>query len=939
MPPPPRRPTPISVIACAFYILHFEFYIILPSLIATPASDFVLLRIRPALPDPEDQAGKRGPLHIEPAISALHSLKGQDGFLSFEIGSYQGKICFFVRATRRAAPLVESQLYAQYPDIDIEEMDQAELEPKAGETVLTADLKLFKHEIFPIKRHPQFDDLMARQTLDSIAGITSTLVRYSDPAMRGHVQILFQPLGSRYRKRVFKFLPLMQKGMSSRFEWYEQFFAKVHLARGWRWWAYLPLNLLMGGFRAWFSFVPSVDDLMSETAEYQEEMHEETMKSTRRSHESEDAVSAIIDKVNRLIFVSNVRVSVVMPIGQSAAGQHKLEEIVGSFKQFTLPNCNGFKPNRIRSQMTLVPRFSMVPYILSVEELATLWHFPNALVKTPNIDWVMSKKLEPPVDLPVTGLGSGVGDGDELTMLGEAVFRGRRTKFGIRPDDRRRHMYIIGKTGMGKSTLLENMIFSDVQSGKGVAVIDPHGDLIEAVLKIIPPERTNDVILFDPADKDYPLSFNMLAANNPDQYPLVVSGLMSVFTKLWPDVWSGRMEHILRNTLLALIESQGNSMLGILRMFSDDVFRAKVVSHLNDRLVRSFWEDEYAGWSEKYRTEAIAAIQNKIGQLLSVPMIRNIVGQTVSRLSIREAMDSGKIILVNLSKGNLGEDNSAFLGSMLVTKFQLDAMSRTDIPEKDRRDFYLYVDEFQNFATESFATILSEARKYRLNLTLANQYIGQLMIGDGGKSAALKDAVFGNVGSTVCFQVGFEDAEELSLQFEELVDPKDILSLPKYHAYMRLMVSGMPSKPFSVSTLPPPKLEDDPERIRVIRRASRERYCEKRSSVEDKIGRWLESAKEGRKMVEKQEKAKEKEVEEREKAKKKGMKLDEYRAWRDRETATNDFNALRKKAITETLSAEEQGKLKDLEQKLTASGGVPPPSKAMMEAEARKKGG
>ena len=410
--------------------------------------------------------------------------------------------------------------------------------------------------------------------------------------------------------------------------------------------------------------------------------------------------------------------------------------------------------------------------------------------------------------------------------------------------------------------------------------------------------------------------------------------MMSVFTKLWPDVWSGRMEHILRNTLLALIEGQANSMLGILRMFSDDAFRKKVVDHLSDHHVRSFWEDEYANWSEKYRTEAIAAIQNKIGQLLSVPMIRNIVGQVSSTLSLREAMDTGKIILVNLSKGNIGEDNSAFLGSMLVTKFQLDAMSRTDIPEKERKDFYLYVDEFQNFATESFATILSEARKYRLNLTLAHQYIGQLLI-DG--KTTLQDAVFGNVGSMTSFQVGSDDAEVLSMQFEEMVSTNDILSLPKYHAYMRLMVGGMASKPFSVSTLPPPKLESSDERVSVIRRASRERYCEKRAVVEDKINKWIMSAKEGRQTAVKAEKAKEKEAEEKEKARKKGMKLDEYRAWRDREMWTNDFNALRKKALTEALSAEEQAKLKELEDKLAKSGGVPPPSKGMLEVMEKQK--
>lgn len=821
-------------------------------------------------------------------------------------------------------PLVESQLYGQFPELDIERMNPQELDPKPGEIALTTDLSLKKHEIFPIKRHPQFDDMLARQTVDTMAGITSALVRYPHPAMRGHIQIVFKPLKTKYRKRVLKFLPLMEKGLAKMFGWYAKLFATVHLARGWRRLAYFPLNMAMGGYRVWFNILPSMDEVTGAAAR-EMDTHEETLSSGRRNHEAEDPISGAIDKVNRLLYTANVRMYVIAPEAQRANAEHKMDEIIGSYKQFALPNCNGFAANRTYDSTTLMPEMRRYPYVLSVEELATIWHFPNVLVKTPNIDWVISKKLEPPVDLPVPELHP------DITILGEAVFRGHRTQFGIKPDDRRRHMYVIGKTGMGKSTLLENMIHSDILAGKGVGVIDPHGDLIQAVLRFIPSSRTNDVILFDPADRDFPLSFNMLSARDPNQYPLVVSGLMSVFTKLWPDVWSGRMEHILRNTLLALIEGQGNSMLGILRMFSDDAFRKKVVDHLSDHLVKSFWEDEYANWSEKYRTEAIAAIQNKIGQLLSVPMIRNIVGQVGSKLSIREAMDSGKIVLVNLSKGNIGEDNSAFLGSMLVTKFQLDAMSRTDIPEKDRKDFFLYVDEFQNFATESFATILSEARKYRLALTLAHQYIGQLTIGDN--NTALRDAVFGNVGSMVSFQIGSDDAEELSLQFEEMVSQNDILSLPKYHAYMRLMVSGMASKPFSVSTLPPPKSEADADRrAELIRRASRERYCEKRVIVEDKIGKWLESAKEGRKQVVKAEKAKEKEVEEREKAKKKGMKLEEYRAWRDREMWTNDFNALRKKAITEPLSADETAKMKELEEKLQKSGGVPPPSKAILEA-------
>lgn len=486
---------------------------------------------------------------------------------------------------------------------------------------------------------------------------------------------------------------------------------------------------------------------------------------------------------------------------------------------------------------------------------------------------------------------------------------------------------------MGKSTLLENMIYSDILGGKGVALIDPHGDLVEAVLKFIPKERTNDVILFDPADKENPVAFNMLSCQDPEQRVLVVSGLMSIFKKMWPEAFSGRMEYILRNTLLALIEAGNQSMLGIMRMFSDPVFRKKILEHVENHMVKSFWEDEFTSWSEKYQTEALAAIQNKVGQLLSAPLIRNIVGQVVSKVDFRHAMDTGKIVLMNLSKGRLGEDNSAFLGSMFVTKFQLDAMSRADIPEKDRRDFYLYVDEFQNFATESFATILSEARKYRLNLTVAHQYVNQLLL--EGNNTSLRDAVFGNVGSMICYQVGSDDAEPLSEQFEEMVLPKDILSLPKYHAYARLMIKGVPSKPFSVSTLPPPDVKLDEERVETIRRLSRERYAETRKIVEEKITKWVQSARESAGEAKTAVKAKEKEDEEKKKAKAKGMKLDEYRKWRDREMWLNDFNMLRKKKFVGAqhaapLTAEEETKMADLEKKLEASGGVPPPSKTMI---------
>ncbi len=883
----------------------------------------MLLQVRPG------QENERGPQYMESALAAFHSLAGDEP-LGLEMGYADGKVSLFVRTTENSASLIESQLYAQYPDTDIEFLTKDPFATKESEEVVSMDMTLDSPDIFPIKRHPQFDDLLSGANMDPIAGILSALARYPLPTMRGHVQIAIEPAPSKYRKRALRVLPLLGKGIAGLSPKYASFFASLALSRGWKRLAVFPLYMMLGGFRTWKVF-SKIQAAVSEGKKGSDDSSDAT---SSRSHEKEDSVAAAKDKMNRLLFYCNMRLSVVVPKGHTAEGRKKLMEMASAFRQFTLPQTNEFATHDPVESASIPLGFKSAKFAFSSEELATLWHVPTILVQTQNLDRVISKKLEPPVNLPIPGVTD---PAENLTILGEANFHGRRTKFGIRLDDRRRHVYVIGKTGMGKSTILENMVYSDIMAGKGVGVIDPHGDLIEAILRFTPKERSNDVVLFEPADKDFPISFNMLEAPNPDQRSLVASGLMSVFTKLWPESFSGRMEHILRNTLLALLENEGSSMLGILRMFGDDAYRAKIVSNVTDPVVKSFWEVEYAGWSDKYRTEAIAAIQNKVGQLLTTPLIRNIVGQVKSTLDIRHAMDTGKIVLVNLSKGKIGEDTAAFLGSMLVTRFQIDAMSRADIPEKERKDFFLYVDEFQNFATKSFATILSEARKYRLSLTMAHQYIGQLMI--GGSDSSLKDAVFGNVGSIVSFQVGSDDAEPLSLQFEEMAMPKDILSLPKYHAYMRVLIDGIATKPFSVATLPPPKVEGGEDRVDVLRALSRERYSEKRSVVEEKILRWANSGVEAAMQKKTDEKAKEKEEEERKKARAKGMKLDEYRKWRDREMWVNTYNAIKKKQmLQEPVTDAELKELADLTPKLEATGGLPPPSKSMLDAVAKKEG-
>ncbi len=423
---------------------------------------------------------------------------------------------------------------------------------------------------------------------------------------------------------------------------------------------------------------------------------------------------------------------------------------------------------------------------------------------------------------------------DDIAVFAQTTYRNEFKKFGIKPDDRRRHMYLIGKTGMGKSTVLENMIVSDIRAGYGVAVVDPHGDLAEKIIEYVPADRVNEVVYFNPSDIDYPIAFNVVEQVEPHLRHLVASGLIGVFQKLWADSWGPRLEYILRNAILAILDFPGSTLLGVVRMLSDKNYRKKVVANIKDPVVKSFWEREFSGYADKFAAEAVSPIQNKVGQFLSSSLMRNIIGQVKSAINLREVMDEGKILIMNLSKGRIGEDNSALLGAMMITKIQLAAMSRVDVPEKERRDFYLYIDEFQNFSTESFANILSEARKYRLNLILAHQYIEQL--GD-----AVKAAVFGNVGTLVVFRVGAADAEELVKEFTPTFTEEDIVNLPKYEMYLKLMIDGVASAPFSGLGLAPLNNEERTDNTDKVIQYSREKYASQREMVEDKIMRWHEN--------------------------------------------------------------------------------------------------
>ncbi|MFZ2523384.1 MAG: type IV secretion system DNA-binding domain-containing protein [Minisyncoccia bacterium] len=424
-------------------------------------------------------------------------------------------------------------------------------------------------------------------------------------------------------------------------------------------------------------------------------------------------------------------------------------------------------------------------------------------------------------------------DPNAITYFAETDARNKKVKFGIKAKDRLKHVYVIGKTGMGKSTLLENMAIQDIQSGNGIAFLDPHGGTAEKLLDYVPESRLKDVIYFAPFDMDYPVSFNIMEDVGADKRHLVVAGLMATFEKIWADAWSARMAYILQNTLLALLEFPGATLLGVNRMYTDKNFRQQVVDNIKDVAVRSFWVDEYTKYTDRYTQEATPAIQNKIGQFASNPLIRNIIGQSKSTFDLREVMDSKKILIVNLSKGLVGEGNAKLLGSMLITKIYLAAMSRADVSARDMEktpNFYFYVDEFQSFANKSFADILSEARKYKLNLTIAHQYIEQM-------EEEVRDAVFGNVGTMITFRVGAFDAEVLEKEFSPVFTAEDLVNLGFTQIYLKLMIDGVSSKPFSARAMAPIQKNLVSYKSTVIS-SSRDQFTRKRGDVEQEIVEW-----------------------------------------------------------------------------------------------------
>jgi hypothetical protein len=510
--------------------------------------------------------------------------------------------------------------------------------------------------------------------------------------------------------------------------------------------------------------------------------------------------------------------------------RQRMQAIVGTFKQYNSTNLNGFKISAasFKSEDIAAYRqrtFGVGGYILNIEELASVFHLPHTNVETPNIVWASSKTAEPPAKLPIITGDPAIDE--NISAFGLTNFRGINHQFGMLRSDRSRHVYIIGQTGAGKSGTLELFALSDIFHGHGYAIIDPHGDFAVDNMRFIPGSRMDDVVYFNPADTAFPLGFNPLEVTNPNQKNNISSEVIGVLKRMFGESWGPRLEYILRYTILALLDRPTTTMLDITRMLTDKKFRKETLSYSTDTVVLQFWNVEFASWNDKFQSEAIAPVLNKVGAFTANPIIRNIIGQPKSTFNIRTIMDEGKILIVNLSKGLIGEDNAAILGAFLVTKIQLAAMSRSDIPNiADRRPFYLYVDEFQNFATDSFATILSEARKYGLNLTVANQYISQM-------TDTVRDAVFGNVGTMISFRVSADDSPVLAKQFEPQFEAQDLLQMHNRHFIINMVINGEKAPAFSATTLtlPPEQIDNSGRIIENTRR----KYSRSRTEVEIEI--------------------------------------------------------------------------------------------------------
>ena len=742
---------------------------------------------------------EKASLAAEQMFASIHGILGSnkrgEDVVSFEIISTEKEgIRFFVVAPQHLSRFIEGQIYAQYPNADIEYVkdytSSSDNEEGKEIYVTSGEIEMEKDSIFPIKTFRNFD-------VDPLAAITGAMSELNNHE-KVWLQIIVRPISNIWQEKSKEYITAIKEGKSLGGVTFSELVSK--LARG-------------------------VGDALN-TDPNAKPAAKEIVKLLPGQ---EEELSEIETKMLKVGFEFKVRV--VTKSESKLRSEQLLRDVVASFKQFTTAHLNNltYDASSTETGLEMYENFLRRDIgnegdILNIEELASLYHLPNISVETPNIAWSRSRKLEPPMNLPRGGE-------DGVTVLGQTDYRDLKVQFGIKRRDRVRHLYLLGKTGTGKSTVFKNMFISDVLAGDGACFVDPHGDTVEELLSYIPPNRVQDVVYFNPTDTEHPVGFNLLELKDKSQRDLIADGVVEVFKKQFGDSWGPRLQYILTNTVATVMEAQGTTLLAVPRMLTDKNYRKFILKQVSDPILYKFWEEEFAQMSENNRllSEAVSPIQNKVGRFISSAVTRNIVGQVKSTIDLREIMDNKKILLVNLAQGRLGEETASLLGGMIITRLQATAMERVDIPEDERTDFYLYVDEFQNFATESFAKILSEARKYKLNLTMTNQYIDQLPL-------TVRQAIFGNVGTLASFVVSQADAGILEKEFAPVVSSDDLVSLDAYAMYIKLCIDGMTSIPFSAKSLPI-RFEKHDLRDEIVLK-SREKYGMPKNEIEEKIVKW-----------------------------------------------------------------------------------------------------
>jgi len=712
--------------------------------------------------------------------------------LELAVESEAEEICFYIAVPRSYQEVIEKQIHGVYPKASVERVRDYNIFNSRGKSACCR-LGLAKKGILPIKTYQQLES-------DPLGTLASALSKIEAKGEGAAVQLLIRPAKSGWQKFAIQVAKRISEGKN-----FGQAVGASELSK-------TPGELLK----------ITGETLKAKPKEKPLVPGEKPYESVRLSPLQEEMIKALEAKASKVGFETNIR------LVTSAATKERAEEILGhlkgAFTQFTSPLFNQFKIPKTYFPKGLAfdfifrnfnPRHA---FILNTEELASIYHLPTPFSEVGKVKFVKAKTAPIPANMPKEGL-----------VLGKNLYRGEEKQVKMLKDDRRRHLYVIGQTGTGKSTFLGELIRQDIEAGEGVGVVDPHGDLIEQVLANIPESRAEDVVLFEPFDILRPIGLNMLDYKTDEQRDFAVSEMINIFHKLFPPEYVGPMcEHYMRNAMLTLMADKVHpgTLCEIPRILTDEEFTKYKVAKVTDPMVRAFWEKEWAKTSEFHKSEMLGYLISKIGAFVENEMMRNIIGQEKSGFDFREVMDKQKILLVNLSKGRVGELNSSLLGLIIVSKLQMAAMGRVDISQEERKDFYLYMDEFQNFTTETVATILAEARKYRLCLIIAHQFIGQL-------DEKIKNAVFGNVGSTVSFRIGPEDAEFVVKEFEPVFNTNDLINIDNFDAYVKLMIGGGISRAFSMQTYPPK--EGSPEVARATRVLSRLKYGHDKSVVEKEI--------------------------------------------------------------------------------------------------------